>query len=129
MTDQEGEATDPEGEATDPEGEATDREGRPPIARATWVKDWAQHGVCSRTAQPDKMFVRGAAQQTAKQVCIGCPVIAQCLADSLDNHTQFGVWGGMTERQRRALLKRRPNVESWRALFEAERIGREHPAP
>jgi WhiB family redox-sensing transcriptional regulator len=50
-------------------------------------------------------------------------VIAECLADSLDNHTEFGVWGGMTERQRRALLKRRPRVVSWRALFEANRMG------
>jgi WhiB family redox-sensing transcriptional regulator len=61
-------------------------------------------------------------EQAAKQVCVGCPVIAECLADSLDNHTEFGVWGGMTERQRRALLKRRPHVESWRALFQADRL-------
>ena len=61
------------------------------------------------------------AQHAAKQVCVGCPVIAECLADSLDNRTEFGVWGGMTERQRRALLKRRPDVMSWRALFEADR--------
>jgi WhiB family transcriptional regulator, redox-sensing transcriptional regulator len=107
---------------TDPEGEAV-------TARSTWVKDWAQHGVCSRTAEPDAMFVRGAAQRKAKEVCIGCPVIAQCLADSLDNHTEFGVWGGMTERQRRALLKRRPHVQSWRALFEADRMREEPPAP
>jgi WhiB family transcriptional regulator, redox-sensing transcriptional regulator len=106
-----------------------DRQVQPPTARSTWVKDWAQHGVCSRTAEPDAMFVRGGAQQKAKQVCIGCPVIAQCLADSLDNQTEFGVWGGMTERQRRALLKRRPQVESWRALFEADRVGEEPPAP
>jgi len=31
------------------------------------------------------------------------------------------VWGGMTERERRALLKRRPNVRSWRRLLEAAR--------
>jgi WhiB family redox-sensing transcriptional regulator len=90
----------------------------PPTARATWVKDWARQAVCSN-AEPDALFVRGGAQQFAKQVCIGCPVIAQCLADSLDNRTEFGVWGGMTERQRRALLKRWPGVVSWRALFEA----------
>jgi WhiB family redox-sensing transcriptional regulator len=107
----------------------TNREGEASTARSTWVKDWAQHGVCSRAAEPDAMFVRGAAQQTAKQVCIGCPVIAQCLADSLDNQTEFGVWGGMTERQRRALLKRRPQVESWRALFEGDPKGGELPAP
>ena len=90
----------------------------PPTARSTWVKDWAKHAVCSK-AQPDALFVRGGAQQVAKQVCTRCPVVAQCLADSLDNRTEFGVWGGMTERQRRALLKRRPGVVSWRALFEA----------
>ena len=89
--------------------------------RSTWVKDWAQHAICSK-GEPDALFVRGAAQQAAKQVCVGCPVIAECLADSLDNHTEFGVWGGMTERQRRALLKRRPRVSSWRALFEADRM-------
>jgi WhiB family transcriptional regulator, redox-sensing transcriptional regulator len=31
------------------------------------------------------------------------------------------VWGGMTERERRALLRRRPNVTSWRALLETAR--------
>ena len=90
-------------------------------ARSTGVKDWAQQGVCSK-AEPDALFVRGAAQHAAKQVCVGCPVIAECLADSLDNRTDFGVWGGMTERQRRALLKRRPDVVSWRAQFEADRM-------
>ena len=89
--------------------------------RSPWVTDWAQQAVCTKT-EPDALFVRGAAQQVAKQVCVGCPVIAECLADSLDNHTEFGVWGGMTERQRRALLKRRPHVESWRALFQADRL-------
>ena len=90
-------------------------------SRSTWVEDWAQQAVCTKD-EPDALFVRGAAQQIAKQVCVGCPVIAECLADSLDNHTEFGVWGGMTERQRRALLKRRPHVQSWRALFEADRV-------
>jgi WhiB family redox-sensing transcriptional regulator len=89
--------------------------------RSTRVKDWAPQGAC-RKAAPDALFVSGAAQQVAKKVCMGCPVIAECLADSLDNQTEFGVWGGMTERERRALLKRRPDVASWRALFEADRI-------
>jgi WhiB family redox-sensing transcriptional regulator len=34
---------------------------------------------------------------------------------------EFGVWGGMTERERRALLRRRPNVTSWRHLLETAR--------
>lgn len=93
----------------------------------TWVENWALKGSCIE-AEPDALFVRGAAQQQAKQVCMSCPVIAECLADALDNRTEFGVWGGMTERERRALLKRRPGVASWRALFEADRMRQENPA-
>lgn len=98
----------------------THREGVT-TAPSTWVKQWAQFGAC-RKAEPDALFVRGAAQQAAKQLCVGCRVIVECLADSLDNQNEFGVWGGMTERERRALVKRRPGVVSWRALFEADRI-------
>jgi WhiB family redox-sensing transcriptional regulator len=94
------------------------------MARSTWVKGWAEYGVCSK-AEPDALFVRGFAQQAAKQVCRRCPVVIECLADSLDNRTMYGVWGGMTERQRRALLMRRPEVVSWRALFQAERLLRQ----
>ncbi|WP_409484538.1 WhiB family transcriptional regulator [Arsenicicoccus dermatophilus] len=83
-----------------------------------WVQEWAPLGNCV-TQDPDALFVQGAAQQQAKQICVGCPVIAECLADALDNHTEFGVWGGMTERERRALLKRRPEVRSWRPVLEA----------
>ena len=64
------------------------------------------------------MFVQGAAQNRVKQICNGCPVKMECLADALDNRIEFGVWGGMTERERRALLRRRPNVTSWQRLLE-----------
>jgi WhiB family transcriptional regulator, redox-sensing transcriptional regulator len=82
--------------------------------------DWAALGACRKT-DPDTLFVQGAAQNRAKAVCFGCPVRTECLADALDNRTEFGVWGGMTERERRALLKRRPNVRSWRRLLETAR--------
>ena len=95
--------------------------------RFSWVEEWALQGACI-DSEPDALFVRGAAQQLAKQVCMSCPVIAECLADALDNRTEFGVWGGMTERERRALLKRQPEVASWRALFEADRMRQVHTA-
>lgn len=99
---------------------APDRTARPVAYGARWVEDWAPMGRCAKS-DPDALFVQGAAQQTAKIVCQGCPVIAECLADALDNRTEFGVWGGMTERERRALLKRRPNIASWAALFAQAR--------
>ena len=83
--------------------------------------DWAGLGRCA-SSDPDALFVRGAAQQGAKVVCQKCPVIAECLADALDNRTEFGVWGGMTERERRAMLRRHPNVTSWWNLFQAARL-------
>lgn len=67
---------------------------------------------------PDRLFVTGAAQREAARLCRGCPVQMECLADALDNQVEFGVWGGLTERQRRALLKRRPEVDSWRTVLE-----------
>lgn len=69
------------------------------------------------SADPDDLFVRGAAQRKAAAICRHCPVIRECAADALDNEMEFGVWGGMTERQRRALRKRHPEVVSWAAFF------------
>jgi WhiB family redox-sensing transcriptional regulator len=94
----------------------------------TWNEDWATKAVCRQNC-PDELFVRGAAQNRAKQVCAGCPVRTECLAEALDNQIEWGVWGGMTERERRALLRRRPNVTSWRALLEAARANHIANAP
>src|ERR1700704_4895067 len=85
-----------------------------------FAPDWASRGAC-RTSDPDALFVQGAEQNRAKQVCMSCVVRTECLADALDNRVEFGVWGGMTERERRALLRRRPEVASWRVLLESAR--------
>ncbi|HVE62902.1 MAG TPA: WhiB family transcriptional regulator [Mycobacteriales bacterium] len=82
--------------------------------------DWIALASC-RDRDPDDLFVQGAAQNRAKQLCMGCPVRAECLSDALDNRVEFGVWGGMTERERRALLRKRPHVRSWRALLDSAR--------
>jgi WhiB family redox-sensing transcriptional regulator len=84
----------------------------------SWVEDWTVVAAC-RGMDPDELFVQGAAQNRAKTVCSGCPVRTECLADALDNRVEYGVWGGMTERERRALLRRRPEVRSWRQFLEA----------
>ena len=84
----------------------------------TLVQDghWTAFAECATgKLAPDALFVEGAAQREARTVCTGCPVRLACLADALDNRMDFGVWGGMTERERRALLRRRPEVRSWRS--------------
>jgi WhiB family transcriptional regulator, redox-sensing transcriptional regulator len=80
--------------------------------------EWVLKARC-RSKDPDDLFVGGAAQKKATAICRHCPVVAQCLADALDNHMEFGVWGGMTERQRRALLKHHPEVVSWSEYIAA----------
>ena len=86
----------------------------------TFDTDWAAQAAC-RTTDPDSLFVQGAAQNRAKAICVGCTVRTECLADALDNRVEFGVLGGMTERERRALLRRRPQVTSWRHLLQTAR--------
>lgn len=78
--------------------------------------DWRVRAAC-RDENPDQLFVRGAEQRKARMVCFGCQVRTECLGEALDNKIEFGVWGGMTERERRALLRRRPDVRNWRELL------------
>ena len=73
---------------------------------------WVSKALC-RTTDPDDLFVRGAAQRKAAVICRHCPVMQECAADALDNQVEYGIWGGLTERQRRAMLKEHPNVVSW----------------
>jgi WhiB family redox-sensing transcriptional regulator len=86
------------------------------------IEDWPSLASC-RGGGPEAMFVQGTGQEVAKQVCRGCPVRYECLADALDNQIAFGVWGGLTERERRVLRRRHPGVTSWRRVF-GEALGR-----
>jgi WhiB family redox-sensing transcriptional regulator len=83
---------------------------------------WASRALCGDT-DPDGLFVTGAAQRKAAALCRRCPVMDECAAEALDNRVEFGIWGGMTERQRRALLNHHPEVVSW-SNFLAERQNR-----
>ncbi len=71
------------------------------------------------TGIPTPLFVRGAEQRRAAAICRHCPVLLQCRADALDNRVEFGVWGGLTERQRRALLRKNPDITDWAAYLAA----------
>jgi WhiB family redox-sensing transcriptional regulator len=93
-----------------------------PLTSLIGDSDWAARAVCTGS-DPDALFVTGAAQRNAAKLCQACPVRLECLADALDNQIEYGVWGGMTERQRRAVLKKSPDVTSWRVLLEEARAG------
>jgi WhiB family transcriptional regulator, redox-sensing transcriptional regulator len=98
-----------------PSAAQTPFQGTETEARTAWVSK-----ARCRATDPDELFVRGAAQHKAAVICRHCPVILECGADALDNRVEFGVWGGMTERQRRALLKQHPEVGSWADFFTAQ---------
>jgi WhiB family redox-sensing transcriptional regulator len=91
--------------------------------RAVAAEDraWVAKGLC-RAKDPDELFVTGAAQRRAAIICRHCPVMQQCAADALDNQVEYGIWGGMTERQRRALLKQHPDVVSWADFFNNRKV-------
>jgi WhiB family redox-sensing transcriptional regulator len=82
--------------------------------------NWRQAARC-RTADADALFVRGRQQRGAGGFCHSCPVRTECLAYALDERIEAGVWGGMTERERRAVLRQRPQVQSWSMLLQAAR--------
>ncbi|QES46897.1 transcription factor WhiB [Streptomyces venezuelae] len=50
---------------------------------------------------------RTARDRAAKRICAGCPVRAECLRHALSVGETYGVWGGLTEEERRALAVRR----------------------
>ncbi|MCX4580387.1 WhiB family transcriptional regulator [Streptomyces sp. NBC_01571] len=84
--------------------------------------DWRENSACG-SADADELFADSPRQKRAKLICMGCPVRTECLAEALDERIEFGVWGGMTERERRVLLRRKPDVASWLSVLEAARDG------
>src|SRR6201995_5607221 len=57
---------------------------------------------------PDLFFPeRGASTKEAKEVCRGCVVKDECLEYALQNGEKFGIWGGMSERERRRIRRQR----------------------
>lgn len=66
-------------------------------------RPWAAFAVC-RDRDPDAFFpLTPEGERDAIRVCQGCPVQMDCLEFALEAKVRFGVWGGVTEKQRRTL--------------------------
>jgi WhiB family transcriptional regulator, redox-sensing transcriptional regulator len=67
---------------------------------------WQDQALCAQT-DPEAFFPeKGGSTREAKKVCASCDVRAQCLEYALENDERFGIWGGLSERERRRLKKR-----------------------
>jgi WhiB family redox-sensing transcriptional regulator len=70
---------------------------------------WRKQGACVRVSPTsafltDVFFCEGhenEKRRVARAVCGGCPVKQECLDYALRHHEKFGIWGGLTERERR----------------------------
>lgn len=68
--------------------------------------EWQERALCSQT-DPEMFFPeKGGSPQSAKRICARCDVKAECLEYALSFEVRFGIWGGLTERERRRILKR-----------------------
>ena len=67
---------------------------------------WQERALCAQT-DPEAFFPeKGGSTREAKRVCTGCEVKAECLEYALENDERFGIWGGLSERERRRLKRR-----------------------
>lgn len=68
--------------------------------------DWAAQSACTKV-DPETFFPDSQpGPAAAKAVCAGCPVRRECLVAALARNERFGVWGGLTERERLNLKRR-----------------------
>jgi len=73
------------------------------LARPDWMEQGACRGVNPETFHP----LRGEDTRPAKAICAECPVREECLAYALSVPEKQGVWGGVSERQRREMRRRK----------------------
>ncbi len=72
----------------------------------TEEQEWQERALCAQT-DPEAFFPeKGGSTREAKRICQGCEVRAECLEYALAHDERFGIWGGLSERERRKLKKR-----------------------
>ncbi|MBA5846792.1 WhiB family transcriptional regulator [Gordonia amicalis] len=68
-------------------------------------EQWQDRALCAQT-DPEAFFPeKGGSTREAKRICQGCEVKAECLEYALHNDERFGIWGGLSERERRRIKR------------------------
>ncbi len=66
---------------------------------------WQEQSLCAQT-DPEAFFPeKGGSTREAKRICVGCEVKSECLEYALAHDERFGIWGGLSERERRRLKR------------------------
>ena len=79
--------------------------GSLPIADAEALA-WQSRALCAQT-DPEAFFPeKGGSTREAKRVCLSCDVRVECLEYALAQDERFGIWGGLSERERRRLKRK-----------------------
>ena len=69
-------------------------------------QEWQERALCAQT-DPEAFFPeKGGSTREAKKICTGCEVRTECLEYALAHDERFGIWGGLSERERRRLKRR-----------------------
>lgn len=72
---------------------------------------WQDRSLCSQT-DPEAFFPeKGGSTRAAKRVCRGCEVRAECLEYALGNEERWGIWGGLSERERSRMKRAAPAAQ------------------
>ena len=67
--------------------------------------EWQERALCAQT-DPEAFFPeKGGSTREAKRICLGCEVRDSCLEYALAHDERFGIWGGLSERERRRLKR------------------------
>ncbi|AFU04980.1 putative transcriptional regulator [Nocardia brasiliensis NBRC 14402] len=68
-------------------------------------EQWQERALCAQT-DPEAFFPeKGGSTREAKRICMGCEVRDECLEYALAHDERFGIWGGLSERERRRLKR------------------------
>lgn len=69
--------------------------------------EWISRGLCAQT-DPEVFYpMKGGSSRAAKETCLACEVRLQCLDYALDNEERFGIWGGLSDVERRRMRRHR----------------------